>query len=267
MNLEVQKLFAIFLFGAAVPASADMLFYSDGSDITRFTNEWNGVGYGGTVASASPFVIKGVSQGSYIAATSYPMAFLAGPVTASAQGIWVGFLMQATAPDTWAGGINLSSDTSLVSRFAFGFAGAAGWWGNSMNIVLGDPHYNTSSGYAVVDGQSVAVLAHFYDIGNSGTFNTGDLYVDSNLAAGVSFDTPIVSGFAMSGGVSSVGSIRLGADPTSPETRYYDNIIITTTKTEAISAVGGVSPAPEPSTLVLAGLGGLGMLWQLRQRK
>jgi hypothetical protein len=28
-----------------------------------------------------------------------------------------------------------------------------------------------------------------------------------------------------------------------------------------------ISHVPEPSTLALAGLGGLGMLWQLRRRK
>lgn len=135
-----------------------------------------------------------------------------------------------------------------------------------MNLALADPNYNTSSGYSVADGQSIAVLAHFYDTGSSGTFNTGDLYVDSSLASGVSFGAPIVSGFSMAGAVSSIGSIRLQADP-GGETRNYDNIVIATTQAEAISGIGGVAPTPEPSTLALAGLGGLGLLWQLRRRK
>jgi hypothetical protein len=271
--------FIILLVAATLIANphcvrAGYVFYSNGSDINVFTNSHSGVGNGGTAESAAPFVINGVAQGSYIAATDCSLAFLSSPVTASAPGIWAGFLMQATAPNSWAGGICFFGETSFVNQWVqeTTFAGLAGWWGNSLQIGLGDPNYSTSSEYySVADGQSVAVLAHFYDTGGSGTFNTGDLYVDPNLADGINFGAPTVSGFTFGAAVTTIGALRLGADPSgSGETRYYDNIVVATSQTEALGFLEtGTASVPEPSSLVLL-LTGLtvcgGYVWRKKKQ-
>ena len=271
----VLFLAAASLVASQSPALADVLFSSDGSDSGIYVNSWVdysgtvfGTGTGCTSESSNPFMVNGVSQGSYIAATSYPLAFLSTPAIASAQGIWVGFLMRPIAPDTWAGGISLFSDTFLpADPRTMQFAGLAGWWGNSMNLTLAGPDGGMASGgYSIADGQDVAVLAHLYDTGNSGTFNTGDLYIDANLTDGISFGTPLISDFTLGDAVSTIASVRLGADPVNPEIRDYDNIVVSTTEQEAIDGLNGVAPVPEPTTLALAGLGGLSLL-RFRRRK
>jgi hypothetical protein len=123
-----------------------------------------------------------------------------------------------------------------------------------------------SGGYSIADGQDVAVLAHLYDTGNSGIFNTGDLYIDANLTDGISFGTPLISDFTLGDAVSTIASVRLGADPVNPEIRDYDNIVVSTTEQEAIDGLNGVAPVPEPATLALASLGGLSLLL-FRRRK
>lgn len=129
--------------------------------------------------------------------------------------------------------------------------------------------YGTSiDGYTVADGENIAVLAHFYDTGSSGTFNTGDLYVDANLTDGVSLGSPLVSGFVLEGALTTIGSLRLAADPVSPETRNYDNILVVTTAEEALAGLNtGVVAIPEPTTLTLCALSGLGALLYVRRRK
>ena len=268
------------LLGAAgtgeVLAQSTVLFSSDGSSASPFVNSWYswnytqfGTGTGCTVESATPFEVNGIGQGSYLAATSYPMASF-NSQSASSQGVWVGYLMQATSPNHWAGGISLI-DGSTSQPYNWTYDGLAGWYGNSQTITVGDAGYNNATGgYSVADGQPVAVLARFYDRNNSGTFNTASLYVDGNLADGINFSTPIVSEFDFSSAFSSISAIRLGADPTgSGETRYYDNIVVATTQQDALDVLsnGQIAAVPEPSTLGLAGLGGLGMLWKLRRRK
>lgn len=257
-------------------AAADVLFSSDGSDASSYQNSYVnyngtflGTGAGCTVENANPFLVNGVSQGSYIAATSYPIAFFDAPATASASGLWLGFLMRPDAPNTWAGGINLFGDTSLPANHQLTqYAGTVGWYANTMSIALRDPNGNSSAGYAIADAQEVAVMVHLYDTGDSGTFNTGDLYVDDNLADGVSLGTPLVSGFALTGAMPTIDALRLAADPVSPETRDYDNIFVTTTEQEMLSGVGtGVASVPEPSTLalVVAAAGQSALLFRRRK--
>ena len=262
---------------AALPrAKAEVLFLSAGADSSAYTNSWVdytgtvfGTGTGCTAETADPFRVNGISQGSYIAATSYPMATLSNPVSASAQGLWLGFLMRPEYPDTWAGGVHLFVDTSLPADSRNRqFAGMAGWWGNSMQVSLAGPNSGPSAGYAVADGESIAVLAHFYDTGNSGTFNTGDLYVDANLADGISMGAPLVSGFTLEGAVASIGSLGLAADPVNPETRNYDNILVVTTAEEALAGLNtGVVAIPEPGSLLLVGLAGTAVIIHRRVRR
>jgi len=256
--------------------SAGVLFSSDGSDSNIFQNSWYsyddtelGTGSGCTTATNDPFIVNDVSQTSYLVATSYPIAFLNTPTTASDSGIWLGFLLQPIAPNTWAGGINLFGDTSLpANHHLTQYAGTFGWYNNDMTISIRDPLNNISAGYSIVDGQRVAVMVHLYDTGHSGTFNTGDLYVNTNLADVVTLGTPLASGFTLGGAVASLGAIRLAADPVNPETRNYDNIVVATTMQEMLSFVNtGDAGVPEPSALALTALGGLIGLRRFRRRK
>ena len=75
----------------------------------------------------------------------------------------------------------------------------------------------------------VAVLAHLYDTGNSGIFNTGDLYIDANLTDGISFGTPLMSDFTLGDAVSTIASVPK-AIIVNPEIRDYDNIVVSTTE-------------------------------------
>ena len=58
---------------ACLPAQAAVLFYSDGSDISGFVGRDLARPDGGTVETTTPFSINGNSQGSYLAATEYPV--------------------------------------------------------------------------------------------------------------------------------------------------------------------------------------------------
>lgn len=241
-------------------APAAVLYYSDGSDISGYTGTTTT--NGGTATSATPFVINGTSQGSYISATAYPRTDFATTIDASAAGtqeIWVAFLMRRDSGNSWAGGITLVADALPTMNDV---AGVVGWNSNTDVIRLynGGEGSASSSGFTLNAGASVAVLARFYEDGTSGLFDRADLYVDGDLADGINFGAALVTGYVNSSGANAIiGGLRLGADPSGAgETRSYDNIAVTTTQAEALALI------PEPSTALLGGLGALALLRRRR---
>lgn len=198
------------------------------------------------------------------------MALLNTPADASLPGnqeLWVGFLMRRDLNNAWAGGVFLSSATTLNEAvYGPGYAGAIGWHAGAASITLVSADYtrNATFSFTPDPGQQVAVMARLYETGGSGTFNTGDLYVDSNLADGIGFGSPLGTGFDLGASAqSTIKNLRLGAEP--GEVRSYDNITLAATQGEAFAAMGAV---PEPSQYAfMAGLGLLGFgVWRKRTR-
>jgi len=229
---------------------------------------------GATVQSASPFVVNGVSQGNYLSATSYPTANFTTVANATSQGIYVGLLLNPASANFWCGGFALSSKTTDQFPTDNNYSNwivNVGWNNNPTKITFMDWNWiKAEGGYTVSVGQQVAIMAHLYDTGNTGTFNTATLYVDSDLSNGISFGSAIVTAFNISTPASTVGAIRLAADPGQQgETRYYDNVIASTSEQEAVQflATGQTSAVPEPSTYGLIGVGALGVAFAARRRK
>ena len=252
--------------GAAC-AHGDVLYQSQGNSNNEFTS-YDGLGC--TVQTADPFLVNGVSQGSYLDAFYYPMALLNTPADASLLGnqeLWVGFLMRRDANNAWAGGVFLSSATTLDgARYGPGYAGAIGWHKQNASITLISADYarNASFSLTPVPEQQVAVMARFYETEGSGTFNTADLYVDGNLADGIDFGSPLGTGFDIgSGAQSTIKNLRLGANV--GEVRSYDNLIVASSQGEAYAAMGAV---PEPSQYaMMAGLGLVGFgVWRRKTK-
>lgn len=262
----------------SVNASATVYYESTGSSVSAFSGFLGGSrslgagNTGATVQSSSPFVVNGVSQGSYISATSYPTTNFTTVANASSQGIWVGILVSPATTNFWMGGLSLSSKTvDQVSES--GFVVHAGWMSNPTTITLLDWHGNsTSSGYTITVGEKVALMVHVYDSGNTGTFNTASLYLDSNLSDGIDLTSAVVAGFNITTAASQIRAIRLDADPGPTgyaETRYYDNVIASSSQQDVVTFLrtGQHAAVPEPSTYGLIGIGALGVAIAARRRK
>jgi hypothetical protein len=256
------------LFGAACAlaltagsASATIIYSSDGSDISGYAARGiTANGAGGTVASTQPFVINGVSQGSYISATNYPTKSFSSVTPLSTPDIWVAFLMRDDSGNAWAGGVTLfNAPTGTTS------ACTIGWNTHTEKIALydgADANPSTQSAQ-LINGTPVAVLAHIYTDNNS-TYDRADLYVDGNISDGISFGSAQVSGYQISSARSAIAALRLNADTVSGgETRSYDNIAVTTTQQEALDLISAV---PEPGAWMSL-LGGCGVLMGLRRRR
>jgi len=276
----VKKTLLITSLGIAcfgVNAQATTYYQSNGTSVENFRSFLGSsvaATPGATVQTSSPFIVNGVSQGSYLSATNYPTANFTSTATASSQGIWVGLLMNPATANFWGGGFALSrATTDSISQASFivntGWSGQ----GNTTKIVLLDWNQNKSNdGYTVSVGQQIAVMINVYDSGNSGTFNTASLYIDSDLTNGVSFSSAIVNAFNITTAASQIKSIRLQADPGPTgyaETRYYDNVIASTSQQEVVQflATGQASAVPEPSTYGFIGVGALGVAFAARRRK
>ncbi len=263
----------------SVNASATVFYQSNGTSVDNLQSYLGGGARfagsnGATVQNTTPFVVNGVSQGSYLSATSYPTANFTTVANATSQGIWVGLLLNPASDNFWCGGFALSSKTTDQFPTDNNYSNwivNVGWNNNPTKITFMDWNWiKAEGGYTVSVGQQVAIMAHLYDTGNTGTFNTATLFVDSDLSNGINFVSAIVTAFNISTPASTVGAIRLAADPgRQGETRYYDNVIASTSEQEAVQflATGQTSAVPEPSTYGLIGVGALGVAIAARRRK
>jgi len=240
-------------------SQAAILYSSRGDDTTGFKRDGMADGTGIAVANTQVFSINGTSQGDYFDASNYPnhdFSTNADASVAGSQEVWLGFLMRRDDAKRWAGGILLRDGSDV--------AGLAGWNGNKLTISLynGNEGGAASGGFSLAADVDVAVLARYYENGTDGVFNRAELYIDSDLSDGIDFGTALISDYDASTGANAViSNLRLNADG-GGEHRYYDNIVVSTTKQEAVDFVSAV---PEPSSAALLGLGGLALI--LRRRK
>jgi len=150
--------------------------------------------------------------------------------------------------DNSAGSTATVRNSSDYGQFIFSGAGAPGTLNTSMLSPVPTTPATDFSGTAIPPTSSQ-------------TFNittTSLTTLNSDLSASASYftGTGTVSGYvvdnfnvSVSGGSYSVDSVLTTASGLGSVTYYYS-----------------VTPAPEPSTLALAGLGGVGIWWQLRRR-
>ena len=108
--------FLFLALSSVVTRGADSIFYSTTFDST---DGWFGQlnpanGTGGTLQTNIPFVVNGVSMGSYMDATYYPTTLVTPAVASTDLSVWLGFLLREGAGPTWLGGVNLTGSTNDV---------------------------------------------------------------------------------------------------------------------------------------------------------
>ena len=218
-------------------------------------------GMGGSILDANPFVVNGASLGNYMSATSYPTTLLNQTALASSTpDLWLGFLMRVDSGNYWAGGVGLCAGSTYTQIILGPWDGTAGWHQATMQLTLVNADYTAvaPNNLPMSDGSVAAVLAHFYDKTGAGTYNTADLWVQTDLSTSLFGSISAISAldyqFSLGANPSdSVNSIRLLAEGN--EIRSYDKVVLATSSTEAVGFLNGTVPEPPTSAFLLFGAG------------
>ncbi|MEI6323018.1 MAG: PEP-CTERM sorting domain-containing protein [bacterium] len=226
---------------------------------------------GGSLQSNNPFVVGSTTMGSYMAAYFYPTTLVTPAVASTDPSVWLGFLLRGDSSTTWLGGVNITGGTNNSQvQYVGPWIGQVGSLNQHNSINLADANWSWApNSLSFANGQDVAVVAHFYDTNSSGTYNTADLWVQTNLATPLFQDlssfTAIDYGFDLgsSSGNSTINSLRLAGEY---GTQYFDNLILTSSSNTAIQFLQTGTTVPEPSTYALFSLGAIGMLVALRKK-
>ena len=248
-------LFAVFLFTARVDA---LTFYStDFSSGTGWSSNLNQSDMGGSIENSTPFTVNGSALGNYMSANNYPTVLLSQPASsASNPDIWLGFLMRVDSGNHWAGGIGLCAGTNYNTIINGPWDGTAGWHQATEQLTLINADYsaNAPNSIPMTTGSVAAVLAHFYSTNNGTTYNTADLWVQTDLSkslfSDISQGSALDYGFSMGTAAANViSSVRLLADG-GQEVRSYDNVVLATSSSEAVNFLNSV-PEPQTNSLIL----------------
>ena len=266
LSIKAAALAAVALVGMALPAAHASLLvyepfnYTAGSNLSQtatglgLTGSWSGgnatIASGslseGNLATSANSLIGGASNGTQVNLTS-PLSATAG------NPLWVSFLMQTPATATevtggWGGLVlELSSSASV---FTYPFIGYA----NSGVFVV-----QTQGGGNDVNGPSVSpnttYLMVLEDIANSSGPDTLNLWVDPTAGVANPPATPTITDNL----IGPIGDIYGIGTNDGPYSTSYDEIRIGTSYAD-------VTPVPEPATLGLVAICGLGLLL-LKRRK
>ena len=253
---------------------SDSVFYS-----TSFTKSsgWTADltpawGIGGTIETSNPFVVNGTTMSSYFNSTYYAQTLLSQqPSASTTPDVWLGFLLRNEGSGSpWLGGVNvffgdLSQSIQVgMNAGTFGYNPVMSISGN----LWSDWAPNT---YQLTNGNAIAVLCHFYDTNTSGTYNTADLWVQSDLSAplfqNLSSSNAVDYAFSLanSTGNTSISSLRLAGQGSASQS--YGNLILSSSSNSAIQFLSTGVAVPEPSSALLGGFGGFGLVLILRWKK
>lgn len=153
-------------------------------------------------------------------------------------------MMYSRAGTDWTGGLN-----QLLAIGKYNNGTAANYYGRiafeSLTYTLGDGAVATSGGWFLLNAANSVGWHNAQIVGMSDPINTGmtkfEFYIDSNLAGSVANVTwQDYNWVVLGSGLTSSGGFVA-----------FDNLVVT---------------VPEPSTLALGLVGGLGLLWVLRRR-
>src|SRR5208282_366105 len=195
-----------------------------------------------------------------------------------------GFMNPGTA---WGDEITLGGTNAIVNSLSFQTASVVGSGTETLTLSLWNVNPGTDGIYQTADDKIGS------QIGGSIIFNGVDITPNSTITlSGLSVSVPQNFIYTITDGGSGPSYlINFCSDENFPNGGYANSDMMwwnisyfsgtgpLTTGSSAgyytedsywnplIEITGSMTPVPEPSTLALAGLGGLGMLWQLRRRK
>ena len=275
--MKTLRVIVVSLFGSFSAFAGSIFYSSDFSSTTGWSAQMNpSAGVGGTLQTSTPFSVGTNSMGSYISATYYPTTLVNPASVASSPSVWLGFLVRNESGLPWLTGVTVNSGTNNYEVQYHGpWLGQVGSeslknGANKISFINGNWNGVAGNSYTLLDGQAVAVLARFYDTGATGNYNTGDLWVQSDLSqplfSSVTSANAVVSGYFLGNvGVSTIRSLRLAGEGTGVQS--FDNIVLADNSGDAIHFMStGSVPEPSAFSLLAIGMGGWVALRRVRRK-